>query len=45
MNTDPEGQALLKTINFKGIEAAQNADWDDVRALDIKLLSHLLDNS
>lgn len=45
MNTDPEGQALLKTINFKGIEAAQNVDWDDVRALDIKLLSHLLDNS
>lgn len=43
MNTDPQGQKLLKTINFKGIEAASNADWDDVRALNIKLLQHLLD--
>ncbi|EAR61003.1 phosphate/phosphite/phosphonate ABC transporter substrate-binding protein [Neptuniibacter caesariensis] len=43
MNTDPQGQKLLKTINFKGIEVASNADWDDVRALNIKLLQHLLD--
>ncbi|WP_370298251.1 phosphate/phosphite/phosphonate ABC transporter substrate-binding protein [Pontibacterium sp.] len=42
MNTDPEGQRLLKTINFKGIELAQNADWDDVRGLNIRLLDHLI---
>lgn len=43
MNTDPKGQELLKSISFKGIEAAQDSDWDDVRSLDIKLLQHLLD--
>lgn len=42
MNSDPEGKRLLKTINFKGIELAENADWDDVRSLNIKLLDHLL---
>jgi phosphonate transport system substrate-binding protein len=42
MNDDPEGRALLKTINFKGIELAGNADWDDVRALNITLLNDLL---
>lgn len=42
MNNDPEGQKLLKTVNFKGIEAAKNSDWDDVRALNIKLLDPLL---
>ncbi|WP_372597866.1 phosphate/phosphite/phosphonate ABC transporter substrate-binding protein [Amphritea sp.] len=42
MNNDPEGRALLETISFKGIELAQNADWDDVRALNIKLLDDLL---
>ncbi|MCP4598396.1 phosphate/phosphite/phosphonate ABC transporter substrate-binding protein [Neptuniibacter sp.] len=42
MNEDEQGQALLKTINFKGIETAKNKDWDDVRGLNIKLLQHLL---
>lgn len=42
MNTDPEGKQLLKTINFKGLELADNADWDDVRGLNIKLLDHML---
>lgn len=42
MNDDPEGRSLLKTINFKGIELAENADWDDVRALNITLLNDLL---
>jgi len=44
MNTDPDGKALLKTINFKGIELAESADWDDVRGLNIKLLDHMLAN-
>ncbi|MGB0734292.1 MAG: phosphate/phosphite/phosphonate ABC transporter substrate-binding protein, partial [Pontibacterium sp.] len=43
MNSDPEGQALLKSISFKGIEAAQDSDWDDVRDLNIDLLSHMLE--
>lgn len=42
MNTDPEGKKLLKTINFKGVEVAGNQDWDDVRALNIRLLEHML---
>ena len=42
MTHDPEGMALLKAINFKGIEAADDARWDDVKALDIQLLQHLL---
>jgi phosphonate transport system substrate-binding protein len=42
MNDDPEGQVLLKTINFKALEKAEHKDWDDVRALNIKLLEHLL---
>lgn len=42
MNDDPEGRELLKAINFKGIELAGNADWDDVRALNIKLLDGLI---
>ncbi|WP_420598223.1 phosphate/phosphite/phosphonate ABC transporter substrate-binding protein [Neptuniibacter sp.] len=42
MNTDPVGKALLQTINFKGMEAAEDEDWDDVRELNITLLDHLL---
>jgi len=42
MNKDPEGQALLKSINFNGIEIAKDKDWDDVRDLNITLLEHLL---
>lgn len=42
MSNDPEGQALLKTIHFKALEVAEDHDWDDVRALNIKLLEHLL---
>ena len=42
MSSDPEGIALLKTINFNGLQAADNSDWDDVRALNITLLDHLI---
>jgi len=44
LNADAEGLKLLKSINFKGIEAAGNADWDDVRALGIDLLTNLIKN-
>jgi len=42
MNVDAKGKALLKSINFKGIEKAKDSDWDDVRDLNITLLEHLL---
>ena len=42
MSDDPEGIALLKTINFAGFSLSENADWDDVRALNIKLLDALI---
>ena len=38
LNTNEQGKALLKSINFKGIEAAANNDWDDVRALELETL-------
>ena len=37
-----EGRALLAVINFKGIEPANDRDWDDVRALGIDLLEGLI---
>lgn len=45
LNGNPEGQALLKTINFKGMAVAENGDWDDVRSLKITLLDHLLQDN
>ena len=42
MNTDPEGQALLKAINFKGMQPAQDKDWDDVRNLGLQMLDQLI---
>ena len=38
MEQDPQGTALLDSIEIQGFETAQNADWDDVRSLGIKLL-------
>jgi phosphonate transport system substrate-binding protein len=35
------GRALLATINFKGVEAAKDEDWDDVRSLGLDLLERL----
>jgi len=35
MSDDPTGQETLKLIGFKGVEAARDADWDDVRQLNI----------
>ena len=33
-----EGKATLDLLNISGFEAANNTDWDDVRALNIKVL-------
>lgn len=41
MNSDPDAAALIKAISFKGFEAAQHSDWDDVRSLKIDLLDDL----
>ena len=38
MSNDETGVTLLKMINFTGIETAINADWDDVRELNLHLL-------
>jgi phosphonate transport system substrate-binding protein len=37
MQDEPNGLSLLNTINFKGIEAAEDKEWDDIRALRLKL--------
>ncbi len=36
MGQDPQGQALLKANNFKGIEAATDADYNAMRKLNIR---------
>jgi len=36
MDKDPKGRALLKAIRLKGIAAARNSDWNDVRALNLQ---------
>lgn len=37
---DETGQRLLAPLAFKGIAAAQDKEWNDIRALDIELLGH-----
>ena len=39
MNDDEGVSNLLEAINFSGFEKANNSDWDDVRNLDIQILS------
>ncbi|WP_407334254.1 phosphate/phosphite/phosphonate ABC transporter substrate-binding protein [Enterovibrio sp. 27052020O] len=36
---NPEGKAALKTLNMKGFQSATDADWDDVRALNISVIN------
>lgn len=42
MENSETGKKLLKSIKLKGIIAADNHDWDDVRALEISLLDNLM---
>jgi len=42
MQHTEQGKTLLKAINIPEFEQAQSEDWDDVRALNIQLLDHLL---
>lgn len=41
LSNSTEGKKLLKGINFKSIVNAENADWNDVRALDVQTLNDL----
>lgn len=38
----PQGSTLLKQMGFKGLVAAQDREWDPIRALDIRVLDALL---
>nr|WP_257982790.1 phosphate/phosphite/phosphonate ABC transporter substrate-binding protein [Shewanella sp. GutDb-MelDb] len=39
LSASPQGLALLDTLGFSAFKAAQNSDWDDVRALKLGELS------
>ncbi|MBF0219805.1 MAG: phosphate/phosphite/phosphonate ABC transporter substrate-binding protein [Gammaproteobacteria bacterium] len=39
-----EGRQLLQPMKIKGWQAATDADWDDVRALNIDLLDNLIES-
>jgi len=38
LSDDEVGRGILSKLAFKGIVAAEDKDWDDIRALDIRLL-------
>jgi phosphonate transport system substrate-binding protein len=42
MHQDPAAEPLLQALEFQGFAPARDADWDDVRELDIRALDHLL---
>lgn len=39
LEDEPQGRELLAGIKFKGMQVAEDGDWDDVRALGIDLLN------
>ncbi|HEU0203401.1 MAG TPA: phosphate/phosphite/phosphonate ABC transporter substrate-binding protein [Burkholderiaceae bacterium] len=42
MAQDPRGADLLQALGFEGIVAAYDADYDDIRRLNIQSLEHLI---
>ena len=42
MGRNEDGRALLAPLSMDGFESAEDADWDDVRALGIDLLNDLV---
>jgi phosphonate transport system substrate-binding protein len=42
MGQNEDGRALLAPLSMEGFESAEDADWDDVRALGIDLLDDLV---
>ena len=43
MGDDPEGSKMLGLIGFKGLDAARDGDWDDIRQLHITELDTLVE--
>jgi len=43
LSTYSEGQVLLKSLSWKGVQSADDALWDDVRDLGIDILDALVD--
>jgi phosphonate transport system substrate-binding protein len=43
MASSEEGKAALSGLGIKSLKAANDSDWDDVRALNLTLLDSLLD--
>lgn len=39
LESDAQGRAMLEVLRFKGVEAAVDADWDSIRALNLQLLA------
>ncbi len=42
MEDDPDSLTRLHALNFQGLQAAEDSEWDDVRALGIDLLDDLI---
>ena len=42
LDQSEQGRQLLKQINFRGVAAANDTDWDDIRKLDIDLLDGMV---
>ncbi|MGO4894005.1 phosphate/phosphite/phosphonate ABC transporter substrate-binding protein [Flavobacterium sp. W21_SRS_FM6] len=40
LDQDPEGRRLLSALNITGFQSASNDSWNDVKALELNLLSH-----
>ncbi|VAX07072.1 ABC transporter, substrate-binding protein (cluster 12, methionine/phosphonates) [hydrothermal vent metagenome] len=45
LETNSEGRKMLANLNFKGIELAHDAEWNDVRDLGIELLESLINKT
>ena len=41
MSDDSSGQQLLGKLNMKALEAAEDGDWDDIRALELETLGEI----
>lgn len=39
LSDSPEGRSVLQRLQFSAIESGEDSDWDDVRALNIDLIS------
>ncbi len=42
LDESEQGRQLLRQINFRGVVAARDTDWNDIRKLDIDLLDGMV---